>query len=109
MSLGASSLPPGAPVLPLYSADVTPAGGGGYVLRGMGSWVAPLLDSSVTPLSGAPGTELQTAHTRSAHPRSIRLRCGRPNYFDSLDGGGGGTTLFLTPAQHRADHPGADP
>jgi len=96
---------PGAPLLPLYSADVTASGG--YVLRGVLFTGGSYTDSPVTPLTGAPGTELQTPRTTFNSPVFYPSQMWTPNYFDAL-GNGTGTTLFMTPAQHRADHPGSD-
>ena len=99
---------PGAPVLPLY-AKGTKAGEGdaGYILRGVGFTGGRYADSTVTPLTGAPGTELQSAHTSFSSPTFYPAQMWSANYFDALSGGGG-VTLFTTPAQHRAPAPGSD-
>ncbi len=97
---------PGAPVLPLYSTSAR-ASDAGYVLRGVGFLGGAYSDASVTPLTGAPGTELQSAHTSFSSPTFYPTEMWSANYFDAL-GGGGGVTLFTTPAQHRADVPGGD-
>ena len=97
---------PGAPVLPLYAQGVK-AGDAGYVLRGVGFTGGRYADSTVTPLTGAPGTELQSAHTSFSSPTFYPAQMWSANYFDAL-GGNGGVTLFTTPAQHRAPAPGSD-
>ncbi len=105
---GSALSTPGAPILPLYAAGVTPgAGNAGYVLRGIGFLGGRFTDSSVTPVTGAPGTELQTSHTSFGSPTFYPTQMWTANYFDALSGGGG-TTLFTTPAQHRAPNPGSD-
>ncbi len=97
---------PGAPVLPLYAQGVK-AGDAGYVLRGVGFTGGRYADSTVTPLTGAPGTELQSAHTSFSSPTFYPAQMWSANYFDAF-GGNGGVTLFTTPAQHRAPAPGSD-
>ncbi len=98
---------PGAPVLPLYAKGAKAAGTGGYLLRGVGFTGGRYADSTVTPLTGAPGTELQSAHTSFSSPTFYPAQMWSANYFDAL-GGSGGVTLFTTPAQHRAPAPGSD-
>ena len=98
---------PGAPVLPLYAKGAKAAGTGGYLLRGVGFTGGRYADSTVTPLTGAPGTELQSAHTSFNSPTFYPAQMWSANYFDAL-GGSGGVTLFTTPAQHRAPAPGSD-
>ncbi len=97
---------PGAPVLPLYTLGVK-AADSGYILRGIGFTGGTYVDSTVTPLTGAPGTELQSAHTSFNSPTFYPSQMWTPNYFDALSGGTG-VTLFTTPAQHRAPAPGSD-
>ena len=97
---------PGAPVLPLYAKGAK-AGDAGYILRGIGFTGGRYADSTVTPLTGAPGTELQSAHTSFSSPTFYPAQMWSANYFDAL-GGSGGVTLFTTPAQHRAPAPGSD-
>ena len=82
-------------------------GDAGYVLRGVGFTGGAYVDSTVTPLTGAPGTELQSAHTSFSSPTFYPAQMWSANYFDAL-GGSGGVTLFTTPAQHRAPTPGSD-
>ena len=59
------------------------------MLRGIGFLGGAYSDSTVTPLSGAPGTELQTAHTSFGSPTFYPTQLWTANYFDTLDGGGG--------------------
>ncbi len=104
---GSVQTEPGAPAIPVYSAGVSanPATDPGYVLRGLGFRGGHYADSTVVPLTGAPGTELGTAHTSFNSPTFYPSQLARPNFFDAL-AGGGATTLVMTPAQHRAPTPG---
>ncbi len=77
---------PGAPILPLFSKGVT-SGDPGYVLRGIGFLGGNYTDSSVVPLTGAPGVELQTAHTSFNSPTFYPTQMWTANYFDALSGG----------------------
>ncbi len=96
----------GAPVLPLYATSAK-AADAGYVLRGIGFIGGSYTDSTITPLTGAPGTELQSAHTSFNSPTFYPTEMWSANYVDAV-AGGGGVTLFTTPAQHRAPTPGSD-
>ena len=98
---------PGAPVLPLYSVGVTP-NDANYVLRGVGFRGGTFQDvPNITPLSGAPATELQTTHTTFDSPVFYPNSMAKPNYWGLLTGGNQ-TSLLLTPAQHKATQPGSD-
>ena len=98
---------PGAPVLPLYSVGVTP-NDANYVLRGVGFRGGTFQDiPNITPLSGAPATEVQTTHTTFDSPVFYPNSMAKPNYWGLLTGGNQ-TSLLLTPAQHKATQPGTD-
>ena len=96
---------PGAPALPLYSVAVTP-NDANYILRGVGFRGGNFEDTAnITPLSGAPATELQTTHTTFDSPVFYPNSMAKPNYWGLLTGGNQ-TSLLLTPAQHKATQPG---
>ena len=98
---------PGAPALPLYSVAVTP-NDANYILRGVGFRGGTFQDiANITPLSGAPATELQTTHTTFDSPVFYPNSMANPNYWGLLTGGNQ-TSLLLTPAQHKATQPGTD-
>ncbi len=94
---------PGEPAIPLESIGV---GKSGYVLRGIGFVEGTYTDGPVVPLSGAPATELKTAHTPFTSPTFFPSRMWTPNYIEALTPGGNGTRLLVTPAQHKATNPG---
>ena len=91
---------PGEPALPLVAVNVTPTDAK-MVLRGVGfrggmfDDVAPMF-----PFSGAPTTELRGVHVPFVSPTFYPARMFAPNYFGALSGSGG-TTLLVTPVQHR--------
>jgi hypothetical protein len=98
---------PGTPALPLYTVGVTP-NDANYVLRGVGFRGGTFQDTAnITPLSGAPATELQTTHTTFDSPVFYPSSMAKPNYWGLLTGGNQ-TSLLLTPAQHKATQPGTD-
>ena len=95
---------PGAPTLPLDIEDVT---AGGVVLRGVGFRGGNYADTSgVTPLTGAPVTELNGVHSPFVSSAFFPSRLFTVNYFGGLTGTGG-TELMLTPAQYASDAPGS--
>ena len=96
---------PGEPAIPLESVGV---GKAGFVLRGVGFLGGNYVDQQVVPLSGAPATELKTAHTPFTNPTFFPSKMWTPNYIDALTPGGNGTKLLVTPAQHKATNPGSE-
>ena len=52
------------------------------------------------PLTGAPTTELRGVHAPFVSPVFFPMRLSTVNYYGAL-GGSGGTSLLVTPAQHR--------
>ena len=80
----------------------------GFVLRGVGFLGGNYVDEQVVPLSGAPATELKTAHTPFTSPTFFPSKMWTPNYIDALTPGGNGTKLLVTPAQHKATNPGSE-
>ncbi len=99
---GAVTTNPAEPTLPLLVRNVTSTTSG-YVLRGIGFRGGSYTDTSaVTPLTGAPTTELRGVHAPFVSPVFFPMRPWTPNYFGAL-GGSGGTNLLTTPVQYRAD------
>ena len=90
---------PAEPALPLDVVDVTPTDGS-VVLRGVGFRGGTFADSTVVALTGAPTTELRGVHAPFVSPVFFPMRLSTVNYFGAL-GGSGGTSLLVTPAQHR--------
>jgi choice-of-anchor C domain-containing protein len=88
------------PALPLHVENVTPVTAS-LVLRGVGFRGGSYADSTVLPLTGAPTTELRGVHTPFGSPFFYPMRLWTINYFNALSEVGG-TSLLLTPAQHRA-------
>src|SRR5262249_2621907 len=96
---------PGEPALPLSINDVR---GSSTVLRGVGFRRGTFTDQSgLTPLTGAPGTELNGVHAPFVSSAFFPGRLWTTNYFGGLDGAAGTTRLMLTPAQYRSDAPGS--
>ena len=100
---------PYQPVLPLENENVSVAG---QSLRGAlflgGSYSD---EAGVTPLTGAPATEIRGVHTGFSSPTFFPEKPWNINYFDALSGAnGGGTRFMVTPAQHMddPDSPGLD-
>ncbi len=91
---------PAEPALPLAAINVTPTDGN-IVLRGVGFRGGNYTDSTIVPLTGAPTTELRGVHVPFVSPVFFPMRTWTVNYFGALSGGGG-TSLLVTPAQHRA-------
>jgi len=91
---------PAEPALPIAGYNVTPTNGN-LVLRGVGFRGGAYTDDVVTPLTGAPTTELRGVHVPFVSPVFFPMRPWTVNYFGSL-GGNGATSLLVTPAQHRA-------
>ena len=91
---------PAEPALPLAAINVTPTDGN-VVLRGVGFRGGTYTDSTIVPLTGAPTTELRGVHVPFVSPVFFPMRTWTVNYFGALSGGGG-TSLLVTPAQHRA-------
>ena len=92
---------PAEPALPLAVVNVTPTDGS-LVLRGVGFRGGSYSDRSVIPLTGAPTTELRGVHVPFVSPVFFPMRTWNVNYYGAL-AGGGGTSLLVTPAQHRAE------
>ncbi len=90
---------PAEPALPLDVVDVTPTDSN-VVLRGVGFRGGTFTDSTVVPLTGAPTTELRGVHAPFVSPVFFPMRLSTVNYYGAL-GGSGGTSLLVTPAQHR--------
>jgi hypothetical protein len=91
---------PAEPALPLAAINITPTDGS-VVLRGVGFRGGTYTDSTIVPLTGAPTTELRGVHVPFVSPVFFPMRTWTVNYFGALSGGGG-TSLLVTPAQHRA-------
>ena len=91
---------PAEPALPLTAINITPTDGS-VVLRGVGFRGGTYTDSTIVPLTGAPTTELRGVHVPFVSPVFFPMRTWTVNYFGALSGGGG-TSLLVTPAQHRA-------
>ena len=100
---------PGAPTLPLATYDV--GIGGANVLRGVGFLGGSYSDEAgITPLTGAPGTELSGVHSTFVSSAFYPSRLWSVNYFDGLTDTGGEPTdaeLMLTPAQYESDAAGS--
>ena len=91
---------PGEPALPLVAVNVTPIDAK-MVLRGIGFRGGSYTDvAPMFPFSGAPTTELRGVHVPFVSPTFYPARLFTPNYFGALSGAGG-TTLLVTPVQHR--------
>jgi hypothetical protein len=99
---------PSAPTLPLSSNDVSVAGN---VLRGVGFRSGTYADSpGITPLTGAPATELNGVHSPFVSSAFFPSRLWTVNYFGGLTGGltaNSSTSLDLTPVQYESDAPGS--
>jgi hypothetical protein len=92
---------PAEPALPKDIVDVT-ATSDDLVLRGVGFRGGTYTDTSnVLPLSGAPTTELRGVHAPFVSPVFYPMRMWTSNYFGEFDSGG--TSLIVTPVQHRSD------
>ena len=95
------STAPGAPALPLATYDVS---SGDKVLRGVGFMGGTYTDQpGVTPLTGAPSTELNAIHSTFASTGFYPARPWSVNYFAGLDSNSSSATLMLTPAQYASD------
>jgi hypothetical protein len=95
---------PGAPALPKQIENVTVPD---LVLRGVGFRSGDYTDTTgILPVTGAPAIEGSTPHTTFESEAFFPQRLITPNYFDIL-GGGGRTSLILTPGQYRSDTGGA--
>jgi hypothetical protein len=100
-----STTSPGAPTLPLAVDNVSVPG---EVLRGVGFIGGTYSDQSgITPLTGAPATELSAVHSTFASSAFYPSKLFTVNYFGGLNGGPAGTQLMLTPAQYESDAPGS--
>ena len=91
------------PTLPLDVENVTVDG---YVLRGVGFRGGTYTEREVTPLTGAPNTEIRGVHVPFASNVLYPIRLTTPNYFDALGAPGGATRLLITPVQHVTDQIG---
>jgi hypothetical protein len=98
---------PGAPTLPLSVTDVShDPNHDGTTLRGVGFRSGTYTDvSGVTPLTGAPATELNGVHSPFISSAFFPSRLWSVNYFGGLTGGAASTLLDLTPAQYKSDGP----
>ncbi|HEX2766966.1 MAG TPA: PxKF domain-containing protein [Candidatus Limnocylindria bacterium] len=93
---------PAEPAIPKHVVDVT-ATSDELVLRGVGWRGGSFSDTAdVLPLTGAPTTELRGVHAPFVSPVFYPMRMWTPNHFGQL-GGDGGTSLIVTPVQHRSD------
>jgi choice-of-anchor C domain-containing protein len=90
---------PSEPVLPLSVVNVTPTDPT-IVLRGVGFNGGQYSDSRIVPLTGAAATEIRGVHVPFAAPNFFPNRTWTVNYFGAL-AANGGTSLLVTPAQHR--------
>ena len=97
------------PVLPLVVRNVTSTNTvppnpliAAPILRGVGFRGGSFVESTVTPLTGAATTDLRSVHVPFVSPVFMPMRMANVNYFGAL-GGTGGTSLLITPVQHRAD------
>ena len=88
---------PAEPAIPLVSRDVSVPG---QSLRGVGFRGGVWSEQPVVPLTGAPTTELRGVHTPFVSTVNFPMRLATVNYLGAI-GGGGGTVLNVTPAQHR--------
>ena len=88
-----------APALPLDVENVTVPG---KVLRGVGFRSGSYADTTVTPLTGTPTTEIRGVHSPFSSSTFYPARPWSINYFDALTASGGATSLMLTPAQYRS-------
>ena len=96
---------PGAPALPLARSNVSVAD---QVLRGVGFWSGSYTDTpTVTPLTGAPATELNGVHYTFASSTFYPERLGTVDYFGGLSDGSDSAELMLTPVQYISDAPGS--
>jgi hypothetical protein len=92
---------PAEPALPLAKVNVTPVDAS-LVLRGVGFRGGTYTDvNGIVPLTGSPTTELRGVHTPFLTPVFFPMRLSTLNYFGAL-AEKGGTSLLVTPAQHRA-------
>ncbi len=93
---------PYQPVLPVESRNVSVAG---QSVRGALFLGGSYSDTSgITPLTGAPATEIRGVHTGFTSPTFFPEKAWNINYFDALNGANGGrTSLIVTPAQHVSD------
>jgi hypothetical protein len=99
------STSPGAPTEPLAVNDVSVPG---QVLRGVGFMSGTYSDQSgITPLTGAPATELSAVHSTFSSSAFFPSKVWSVNYFGGLNGGPADTQLMLTPAQYESDAPGS--
>ena len=96
------SAQPYRPVLPVLSENVSVPG---QSLRGALFLGGSYTDTpGVTPLTGAPATEIRGVHTGFQSSVFFPPKPWSINYFDALDGSGtGATRLLVTPAQHRSE------
>ena len=93
---------PAEPALPLVTSNVS-SNTDGYVLRGVGFRGGSYEDTpNITPLTGAPTTELRGVHAPFVSPVFFPMKLWTPNYYGAL-GGSGGTALLSTPVQYKSD------
>jgi hypothetical protein len=96
---------PGAPALPLEINNATVTGN---VLRGVGFRAGSFTDTAgVTPLTGAPATELNSPHSPFVSSAFFPSRLWSVNHFGGLLDGSSSTNLMFTPVQYRTDAPGS--
>ncbi len=88
------------PLEPTLPLDVQNVSVDGYVLRGVGFRGGTYTERQVTPLTGAPNTEIRGVHVPFASNVLYPIRLTTPNYFDALGAPDGATRLLITPVQH---------
>ncbi|MEM7133726.1 MAG: Ig-like domain-containing protein [Chloroflexota bacterium] len=97
---------PAEPVLPQEIRNVSVDG---FVLRGVGFRGGSFVDElNITPLTGAPTTEIRGVHALFSTEVFYPLLPWRVNYYNALaDPVNGITQLFITPLQHSSTGGGA--
>src|SRR5262249_5873377 len=100
-----STTSPGAPALPLDTANVT---FDSQTLRGVGFRSGVYTDThGVTPLTGAPATDLNGVHYTFGSSSFYPERLASVKYLDGVADGSNSTQLVLKPAQYKSDAPGS--
>ncbi len=94
------------PLEPTLPLDVQNVSVDGYVLRGVGFRGGTYTERQVTPLTGAPNTEIRGVHVPFASNVLYPIRLTTPNYFDALGAPDGATRLLITPVQHVTENIG---
>jgi CSLREA domain-containing protein len=95
---------PAAPTLPLAVENVSDTADSTQVLRGVGFEGGTYTDTpGITPLTGAPATELSAPHTTFSSSAFYPGLLWTVNYFGGLTGAPASTLLDLTPGQYETD------